>query len=415
MYVDQFADNFPRMTEKLDYLHRLGVDCIHLLPFYPSPRIDDGYDVSDYRGIREDLGTLEDFSRFMASAHQKEIRVIIDLVLNHTSTEHPWFLEAKSSLDNSKRNFYLWSKDGKEYAEASNPFFELKPSNWIHNAVTGDYYFSTFYPEQADLNWNNPQVFSEMTRVIDFWTGLGVDGFRLDAAAHVIKKEGTRSVDLDETHAVLKKIRAYLNEHHPMVILLGEASGKDPVTTLKKYFGDGDECHLLYLFPLVGRLFLALERNEPSVIDEVVKESKSIPLNAQWVTLLRHHDEMPIASLSKEEQSELLDRFDPEEKYRFNLGVSLRLSTIFNGSKQKILDAFQLLFSVPGSPLIYYGDEIGMKNETLSPGEKDTRRSIRGKFNWDEADAQMADPNSLFNGIANLIKTRRQSRGSEAA
>jgi maltose alpha-D-glucosyltransferase/alpha-amylase len=337
------------------------------------------------------------------------------MVLNHTSTEHPWFLEAKSSPDNDKRDFYLWSKDGKEYAGAVNPFLVLKPSNWIYNIATNDYYFSTFYPEQADLNWNNPRVFSEMMQVVDFWTELGVDGFRLDAAAHMIKKEGTRSVGLDETHTVLKKIRAYLNEHHPGVILLGEASGKDPVAALKKYFGADDECHLIYLFPLIGKLFLALERNAPNVIDEVVKESKGIPLDTQWVTLLRHHDEMPIATLSKGEQKELTDRFDPEENYRFNLGMSLRLNTMFNGDKQKILDAFQLLFSVPGSPLIYYGDEIGMKNEALLPGEKDTRRSIRGKFNWGEADAQVADPESLFNGIANLIKERKQPRKSEIA
>jgi maltose alpha-D-glucosyltransferase/alpha-amylase len=407
-YVDQFADDFPHMTEKLGYLNRLGIGCIHLLPFYPSPMIDDGYDVSDYRGIRKDLGTTEDFSRFMTVAHHRGIRVIIDLVLNHTSTKHPWFLEAKSSFDNAKRDFYLWSKDGKEFSETANPFSELKPSNWIYNLATDDYYFSTFYPEQADLNWENPQVFSEMMKVIDFWTGLGVDGFRLDAAAHLIKKEGTRSVGLPETHAVLKKIRAYLHEQHPGVVLLGEASGKDSLSTLKKYFGTGDECHLIYLFPLVGKLFLALERNSPHLIDEVVEESKGIPSDTQWVTLLRHHDEMPISTLSKMEQNELLDHFDPEGKYRFNQGMSLRLNTMFNGEKQKTLDAFQLFLSVPGSPVIYYGDEIGMKNEAFLPGEKDTRKSIRGKFNWDEAEVQMADPASLLNGIARLITAREE-------
>ena len=409
VYVDQFADDFPRMTEKLDYLERLGIDCIHLLPFYPSPFVDDGYDISNYRGIRSELGTLKDFSRFMKRAHAKGIRVIIDLVLNHTSTEHPWFLEAKSSLHNPKRDFYLWSKDASEFAGAANPFSVLKPSNWIYSIPTNEYYFSTFYPEQADLNWNNPKVFAEMMKVIDFWTRLGVDGFRLDAAAHMIKKEGTRSVGLDETHAALKKIRAYLDRHHPGVVLLGEASGKDPVSALKKYFGSGDECHLIYLFPIVGRLFLALDRNAPNIIEAVITESAGIPLDCQWVSLLRHHDEMPIATLTKDEQVELTNRFDPTGKYNFNLGMSLRINTMFNGEKQKILDAFQLLFSVPSSPLIYYGDEIGMKNEPIPDEERDTRRSIRGKFDWEEAMAQMENPESLLNGISGLIEQRKKS------
>ncbi len=412
-YVDKFAGSFERMQEKIEYLSSLGIDCIHLLPFYPSPMVDDGYDVSDYRGIRENLGTLEDFSRFMKSAHDKGIRVMIDLVLNHTSTEHPWFLEAKNSPENPKRDFYIWSKNGNEYASAANPFSVFKLSNWIYNPLTKDYYFSTFYPQQADLNWNNPQVFSEMMLVIDFWTELGVDSFRLDAVSRIIKKEGTECVGLPETHAILKKIRVYLDEYHPNVALLGEASGKDSITTLKTYFGAGDECHLLYHFPLVGKLFLALKRNDTNIIRKILEESKDIPSNTQWAMFLRHHDEMAIAALPETERQELLDYFDPQKKYRFYLGASLRLATMFQGNKQKILDAFQLLFSVPGSSIIYYGDEIGMENDALPAGEKDTRRSIRGKFDWNKADAQRADSKSLFNSIARIIQARKQQPAQE--
>ncbi|MDO8536753.1 MAG: alpha-amylase family glycosyl hydrolase, partial [bacterium] len=211
-----------------------------------------------------------------------------------------------------------------------------------------------------------------------------------------------------ETHQVLKHIRAYLDTRHPDIALLGEISGNDSVETLKEYFGAGDECHLIYHFPLVGKLFLSLKRNDQGIIQKFVEESKGIPPNTEWATLLRHHDEMAIATLPEADQQELLNYFDPEKKYRFNQGASLRLATMFRGNKKKILDAFQLLFSVPGSPIIYYGDEIGMENEMLSVGEKDTRRSVRGKFDWEEADTQKVDPESLFNGIASMIQARKR-------
>ena len=242
-YVDKFAGDFATMTGRLDYLSRLGVGCLHILPFYPSPLVDDGYDISNYCDVRKELGTLEDFTRFTEEAHRHGIRVMIDLVLNHTSTQHPWFIEASSSPNSPKRDFYLWSKAGNEYAGAANPFSVIKSSNWIVNPAGNNHYFSTFYPEQADLNWNNTEVFAAMMGVIDFWTAHGVDGFRLDAAAHLIKKEGTGCVSLPETHIVLKRIRAYLDAHHPGVALLGEAHGQDPIPVLKSYFGDGDECH----------------------------------------------------------------------------------------------------------------------------------------------------------------------------
>ncbi len=401
VYVDKFAGTFANFAQKLDYLKRLGVDCIHLLPHYPSPMVDDGYDISDYKNVRSDLGTLDDFSLFVKGAHERDMKVMIDFVLNHTSTEHPWFREARGSTDNPKRNFYLWSKTGTELAGAANPFKDLKPNNWIISPETGEYYFSTFYPQQADLNWDNPEVFSAMMAAMDFWVHIGVDAFRLDAASHLVKREGTNSKGLPETHALLKKIRAYLDSRYQPIPLLAEVA--DPIPIAATYFGNGDECHLVYNFPMSGQLFLALARGDARVIEKTVQESGAIPGNCSWALFLRHHDEMNLGSLSPEDRKELLDHFDPDTKYRFGSGTSMRLATMLHGDEEKILEAYKLLFSIPGSPIIYYGDEISMENEPLPPGEKDTRKSVRGKFDWAKAEIAERDPESLFNGIANMV------------
>ncbi len=307
VYVDKFAGTFAGFSRKLDYLKSLGVDCIHLLPHYPSPMIDEGYDITDYMDVRENLGTLDDFKNFIKNAHDAEIRVIADFVLNHTSTRHPWFVEARGSIQNDKRDFFLWSKTGKEYPTAPNPFFNLKSSNWIYNKQTDDYYFSTFHPEQADLNWENPRVFFEMMRVLDFWVNTGVDGFRLDAVSHLIKKEGTASVGLPETHALIKKIRSYIDQNHHTIMLLATAGGA--VEKTKEYFGNGDECHLVYLFPLVGQLLLALKRNNPALLQNIVKTLSDIPGNCAWAIFLGHHDEMSLKIIGDEEREELFSFF----------------------------------------------------------------------------------------------------------
>lgn len=252
-----------------------------------------------------------------------------------------------------------------------------------------------------------------MMAVVDFWASLGVDGFRLDAASHLIKKDGTSCVGLPETHAILKKVRAYLDAHHPGVVILGEASGSDSIRVLKTYFGNGDECHLVYDFPLVGRLLLALARDDESIVRKFVRESEGIPENTQFATFLRHHDNVAFSDIPENEREELLNRFDPGKKYLFNVverGMALRLANMFRGDKKKILEAFRLLFSVPGSPIIYYGDEIGMDNIPLAPDEKDTRRSVRGKFDWQKACAEKSDPGSLYNRLANLIKVWKKAR-----
>ncbi|MFA6338680.1 MAG: alpha-amylase family glycosyl hydrolase [Candidatus Paceibacterota bacterium] len=407
VYVDRFAGTFTNFSNKLDYLKFLGVDCIHLLPHYPSPMIDEGYDITDYLGIREDLGTLDDFKDFMKKAHDIGIRVIIDFVLNHTSTNHPWFVEARSSVQNDKRDFYLWSKTGEEFAEAPNLFPDLKSKNWIYNEQTDDYYFSTFHIKQVDLNWENPRVFSEMMNVIDFWVNIGVDGFRLDAVSHVIKKEGTTSTDLPETHTLVKKIRSHIDQNHHNIIILGEVC--DSVEKTKEYFGDGDECHLIYLFPLLAQLMLVLKRNDPALLQDVIETSAKIPESCAWVTFFGHHDEMTIGTLRDEnEREEVLSYFDPEKKYRFAGGLSLRPATALGGNKEKIIEAYKMFLNVPGSPIIYYGDEIGMENVELLPEEKDTRKSVRGKFDWDSANTQRLDPNSILAGISEIIKNRKK-------
>src|SRR3989338_3948416 len=263
VYVDKFAGNFKGLAEKLPYLKNLGINCIWLLPHYPSPMIDDGYDVSDYLGVRRELGTLDDFKQFTKKAHEAGIKIIIDLVLNHVSIEHRWFQERK--------DFFIWSKTGREFSGAVNPFSHIKPSNWILDKTSGEYYFATFYPQQADLNWQNPEVFTEIMKVIDFWIDWGIDGFRLDAARFLIKKEGTECINLPETHTVLKKIRSYVESRKSDVILLAEVNGE--LEKVKEYFGNGDECHMAFHFHLMSAMFLSLKRGDvgASIVEKIIK------------------------------------------------------------------------------------------------------------------------------------------------
>ncbi|MBI2023566.1 trehalose synthase [Candidatus Giovannonibacteria bacterium] len=403
-YVDKFAGNFNQFANRLDYLKKLGIDCIHILPHYPSPMIDDGYDVSDYMNVREDLGTLENFDFFISEAKRMGIRIMIDLVLNHVSTIHPWFLEAKSTATNKKRNFFLWSKTGTEFKDAENPFIDLKPRNWIYDETTGEYFFSTFYPEQADLNWDNAEVFSEMMKVIDFWASRGVDGFRLDAVSHLIKREGTNSKCLPETHRVIKNIRAYLDRRWPNRALLAEVH--ESMDKVREFFGNGDEAHLVYNFPLAEKIFLSLLRNDREAILPVLEASTGIPANCQWATFLRNHDELSLATLDEHEYYEFIRAYDPEEKNIFGRGVSLRVADLCSGDKTKIVSAFQTLFNCSGSPIIYYGDEIGMKNLPLLE-EADNRRAGRGPFDWSLALKCAADPDSVLSKISELVKTRK--------
>ncbi len=398
LYVDKFAGNFVGLTARLPYFNALGINTLHILPHYPSGGVDDGYDITDYRAVRDDLGTLRDFEAFVSAAHALGIRVITDLVLNHTSDRHPWFIEARASKENPKRNYYLWNEKGEGFAEAPNMFPHLKPHNWIPNDETRDYYFATFYPQQPDLNWDNEAVFDEMLSIMEFWAQKGVDGFRLDAAAHLVKREGTNSTGLPESHAVVRKLRAVLEKKYPEVVFLAESTS-DPRPYLQS-----DECHMAYDFPLMRQLWLTLMDQDHASLDSLVASSRDVPENCQWATFLRNHDEISLRNLPDADYVALQKFLDPEAKYMCDGYPAVRVAEVFNGDVEKIIGAFELLYSLPGAPIMYYGDEIGLRNLPRDAGLIDMRKCVRNDFDWKEAERQMADPNSLWNRTAALIK-----------
>lgn len=405
LYVDRFAGTFAGLTDKVPYLAELGVTCVHLLPHYPSPFVDDGYDISDYRNVRAELGTLEDFSRFVEQAHASGIHVLVDYVLNHVSSEHPWFAEARASKENDKRNFFLWSDTGTELAGATNAFPDVKPTNWIWNEATQDFYFATFYPQQPDLNWEEPRVFEEMMGIMDFWMDLGVDAFRLDAVPFLVEKQGTTSVSLPETHAVLKRIRAHVESYNPNVALLAEVHR--PVEETLRYFGEADECHLVYDFPFTEALYTLLATGNRSLLDEVLRTNARLPKGCQWATFLSNHDNLHLELLDEATKNKVYAWLDPASERFFGPGTSTRLASLYNGDVDKTVEAFALLFSAPGSPVLYYGDEIGMRNAPLAEGEIDHRRVMRGTFDWDEAARQRQDPKSLYHRIRKLVAEKK--------
>ncbi|TSC86168.1 MAG: maltose alpha-D-glucosyltransferase [Parcubacteria group bacterium Gr01-1014_8] len=405
LYIDKFAGTISGLTSKLDYFTHLGINTLHVLPHYPSPMVDDGYDVTDYQNVRPELGTLDDFKKFLNEAHSRDIYVIVDFVLNHVSSEHPWFVEARATRENPKRNFFLWSNTGQEFKNARNAFVDIKPSNWIKNELTEDYYYATFYPEQPDLNWDNPLVFEEMLQYAKFWVDLGVDGFRLDAVPFLIKRENSPSLGLPETHAILKKIRAQLDEKYSgRIALLGEAHQE--LRDMMQYFGDGDECHMLYHFPMMEQMLLALMRNDDSAVRTMVQASSDIPPSCEWAVFVRNHDDISLTTLPDADRMELVDFLDPQHRYPFSnhTTTSMRLGSIFENHSSRVLEALELLYSVPGVKVLYYGDEIGMKNLPLQEGVRDSRVYVRGEFDWNSANTMLADPDSLLNKVARCIK-----------
>jgi maltose alpha-D-glucosyltransferase / alpha-amylase len=404
LYIDTFANDIQGLTGRLEYFLELGINTLHILPHYPSPMVDDGYDVSDYRGVRSELGTLDDFRQMIARAHALGIRIIVDLVLNHVSDQHPWFIEACALKTSVTHDFFLWSKEGNLYKKATNMFPDFKESNWIWNKETEEYYYATFYAAQPDLNWDNPAVYDAMIENVTWLCDLGVDGFRLDAAPYLIKREGTDCCGLPETHAIIKRIRAFLDAQYPNVILLAEAS--QPVEELTKYFGNGDECHLVYHFPLMQELFRALATDDWSRYAAMIEVSQTIPPHCSWATFVRNHDELTLNLLSSSDRSLVVRHFDPEQQYPFRGGdaIAARIATLLCGDKEKILNVFKKLYSVPGTPVMYYGDEIGIQNESYNILLRDTRRMVRGHFDWDKAGHEQKDPSSLFHQVSAVIR-----------
>src|SRR5712672_3580643 len=383
LHVKSFADSnadgvgdFPGLTAKLDHLASLGVDCLWLQPMYPSPFRDDGYDISDYTNIHPSYGTLRDFETFLSQAHARGLRVIIELVLNHTSDQHAWFQEARSSPDNPRRDWYVWSDTDDRYRGVRIIFVDTELSNWAWDPVSKAYYWHRFFSHQPDLNYDNPAVREEIWRVMKFWLELGVDGFGLDAVPYLIEREGTSCENLPETHAVLKELRAKLDQHFPGKMLLAEANQWP--ADLRPYFGDADEFHMAFHFPLMPRMFMGLKLEDRKPITEILHQTPEIPPSCQWSLFLRNHDELTLEMVTDIERDYMYDMYAESKMMRLNLGIRRRLAPLLNNDRRRIELMNGMLMSLPGTPIIYYGDEIGM-GDNISLGD---RNGVRTPMQW---------------------------------
>ena len=384
VYVRAFYDasgdghgDLRGLIKKLDYLQRLGVDCLWLLPVYASPLLDDGYDIADYYTIHPDYGTLEDFKELVAAAHQRGMRVIADLVLNHTSDQHPWFQAARADRNSPYRDYYVWSDTDQKYSETRIIFLDTEKSNWTWDEQAGQYFFHRFYSSQPDLNYDNPAVQEAMLEVMRFWLDLGVDGFRADAVPYLFEREGTNCENLPETHAYLKRLRQYLDEHYPGRILLCEANQWPE--DVRPYFGDGDEFHMGFHFPLMPRVYMALRQASTSPLAWVMERTPPIPENCQWCTFLRNHDELTLEMVTEEERQWMWQEYAPDPRMRLNLGIRRRLAPLLDNDRRKIELAYSLLFTRPGTPILDYGDEIGMGDQIWLPD----RNGVRTPMQWE--------------------------------
>ncbi|QIO75164.1 maltose alpha-D-glucosyltransferase (plasmid) [Rhizobium leguminosarum bv. trifolii] len=369
--------DFAGLHQKLDHIAALGVNAIWLLPFFPSPRRDDGYDIADYGNVSPDYGTMEDFRAFVDAAHQRNIRVIIELVINHTSDQHPWFQRARQAPAGSpERDFYVWSDTDQKFPETRIIFIDTEKSNWTWDAVAGAYYWHRFYSHQPDLNFDSPLVMEELLRVMRFWLETGIDGFRLDAIPYLVEREGTINENLPETHAILKRIRAALDATHPGVMLLAEAN-QWPEDT-REYFGEGDECHMAFHFPLMPRMYMAIAKEDRFPITDILRQTPEIPDNCQWAIFLRNHDELTLEMVTDAERDYLWETYASDKRARINLGIRRRLAPLMERDRRRIELMNALLLSMPGTPVIYYGDEIGM-GDNIYLGDRD---GVRTPMQW---------------------------------
>jgi maltose alpha-D-glucosyltransferase/alpha-amylase len=379
-FFDSNADGYgdlPGVIEKLDYLKELGVDCIWLLPIYPSPLNDDGYDIADYYRVMEEYGTLKDLKALLDAAHARGIRVITDLVLNHTSDQHPWFQAARMDRNSPYRDYYVWSDTDQKYQDARIIFLDYEPSNWTWDEEAGQYFWHRFYSHQPDLNYDNPAVHEEMLKVVQFWLDMGVDGFRADAVPYLYEREGTNCENLPETHAYLKKLRSFVDRHYPDRVLLCEANQWPQ--DVRPYFGDGDEFHIGFHFPVMPRIFMALRKADRTPMVEILERTPAIPESCQWCTFLRNHDELTLEMVTEEERQWMWQEYAPQERMRLNLGIRRRLAPLLDNDRRKIELINSLLFTLPGTPIIYYGDEIGMGDNIWLPD----RNGVRTPMQWE--------------------------------
>ncbi len=383
LHVKAFADSsgdgigdFTGLTSKLDYIASLGVTAIWLMPFYPSPLRDDGYDIADYTNVHSDYGTRQDFRAFVRAAHRRGLRVITELVINHTSDQHPWFVESRSSNENPRDDWYVWSTDNRKFAEARIIFTDTETSNWAWDAGRQAYYWHRFFSHQPDLNYDNPAVLKAVVRAMRFWLEMGVDGLRLDAVPYLVEREGTSCENLPETHAVLRKLRAAMDEKHPGRMLLAEANQwPDDV---RPYFGDGDECNMAFHFPLMPRIWIALRKEDRTPIVDIMERTPEIPFSAQWALFLRNHDELTLEMVTDAERDYMWTEYAADKRARINLGIRRRLAPLVENSRRRIELLNALLLSMPGTPVIYYGDEIGM-GDNVYLGD---RNGVRTPMQW---------------------------------
>jgi maltose alpha-D-glucosyltransferase/alpha-amylase len=442
LHVKSFYDanndgigDFAGLIQKLDYLAELGVNTVWLLPFYPSPRRDDGYDISDYRGVHPDFGTLADVRHFISAAHQRGLRVVIELVINHTSDQHPWFQRARRARPGSAaRNFYVWSDTDSRYAGTRIIFLDTEKSNWSWDPVAGAYFWHRFYANQPELNYDNPQVLRALLAVLRYWARMGVDGFRLDAVPYLVEREGTSNENLPETHAVLKQIRAALDATFPGRMLLAEANQWPE--DVQQYFGNGDECHMAFNFPLMPRMFMALAQEDRFPITDILRQTPDIPPNCQWAIFLRNHDELTLEMVTDRERDYLWKQYAADRRARLNLGIRRRLAPLMERDRRRVELLNSLLLSMPGAPVIYYGDEIGM-GDNIHLGDRD---GVRTPMQWSpdrngsfsradpaslvlppimdplygyqavNVEAQAHDPHSLLNWMRRMLGIRNQQK-----
>jgi maltose alpha-D-glucosyltransferase / alpha-amylase len=398
-FCDSNADgigDFAGLTQRLDYLQDLGVTAIWLLPFYPSPLRDDGYDIADYASVHPSYGSLEDFKTFLTAAHNRGIRIIIEMVLNHTSDQHPWFKEARSSRENPKRDWYVWSETDTHYEGVRIIFVDTETSNWAWDPISKSYYWHRFFSHQPDLNFDNPKVLEALWEVMKFWLNLGVDGFRFDAVPYLVEREGTSCENLPETHAIIRDLRKRLDLTYPGRMLLAEANNWP--ADIRAYFGDGDEFHAAFHFPLMPRMFMSVKLEDRKPIIDILEQTPEIPNNCQWCIFLRNHDELTLEMVTDIERDYMYDEYAVDKTMRINRGIRRRLAPMMDNDRRQIELLNGLLMSMPGTPVVYYGDEIGM-GDNIYLGD---RNGVRTPMQWNgerNAGFSTADPERLYSPV----------------
>ena len=421
------------LTSKLDYLQDLGVDCLWLMPIYASPLKDDGYDIADFRQIHPTIGNVADFEALTKAAHARNMRIIADLVVNHTSDQHPWFQEARRDRNSPMRQYYVWSDTDQVYRDTRIIFRDTEASNWTWDPIARQYYWHRFFSHQPDLNYDNPEVHREMLDIMAFWLDRGIDGFRVDAVPYLYEREGTNCENLPETHDFLKKMRQFVEERYPGTLLLAEANQWP--SDLLPYFGDGDEFHMAFNFPLMPRLFMALRREDSRPIIEIMSQMPDIPTSCQWAVFLRNHDELTLEMVTDEERDYMYMEYAKDPRMRLNLGIRRRLAPLMENGRHQMELMHSLLFTLPGSPVLYYGDEIGM-GDNVHLGD---RNGVRTPMQWSgdrnagfsradpsalyqplildpvynyqgvNVEAQLRSPSSMLNWLRRLIRVRREN------